>query len=147
MALPQRTPDELREYQRFICHDLRLLRKEREPTWGFTILRTVYTPASDTEFPLFLRKLDTYIKREIDTDLLPKRPRYDRNGRLIKVTPPDPAPNAELYRRYRNDVIEDREKLEGADVEQVRQEFNARGTWCGCWDVIQLCEEPRLYHG
>lgn len=125
MSLSQRTPEEIQEFQREIRKTLRFVLAAQEETWGFFIFRTVYIPESDTQFPLFLGALDSSIKEEVDRDLKPIGPRFDRNGQLIEETLPDPAPNAEMWRRYKNEIVEDKTKLNGATVEQVRQEFKA----------------------
>ncbi|RFU27622.1 hypothetical protein B7463_g8705, partial [Scytalidium lignicola] len=105
------SPRAQREYQRSIRRNLRSL---FEPTWGFTIFRTAYTPESDTQFPLFLAKLDLYVKYSIDTDLNPDFPGSDSSF--------DPAPNEEMMRRFKNDVVEDH-TLNGASVDEVRDAF------------------------
>jgi hypothetical protein len=123
------TPDELRKINRTVRRNLRQLSAGQ--TWGFTILHTVYTPASDIQFPLFLRKLDTWIKHDIDSDVGPNPPTIQLGlGRSIPEPPRDPTPNAELYRPFENDVVEDCERLEGADIEQVRPLFKARLVEC-----------------
>ncbi|KAH8591772.1 hypothetical protein B0O99DRAFT_631624 [Bisporella sp. PMI_857] len=89
------------------------LRKLHDPTWGYTIFRTVYTPASDTQFPLCLRKLDSWIKHEIYEEF--NRPsRWPRNATdpVLRI-----ESNDEMYSRYKNEVVENRERLDGADVE------------------------------
>jgi hypothetical protein len=35
------------------------------PTWGYLIFRTVYTPTSDVQFPLYLRNLDAWMRYQI----------------------------------------------------------------------------------
>ncbi|KAH8807239.1 hypothetical protein F5884DRAFT_788812 [Xylogone sp. PMI_703] len=108
------SPGSKREWQRSVCRNLRTL---QQPTWGFTIFRTVYTPESNTQFPLFLEKLDAYVKYSIDEDLRPA-PFMAPSGE----PPFDPRPNEEMKRRYTNDVVEDR-TLDGADTDKVRDAF------------------------
>jgi hypothetical protein len=103
-----------REWQRPICVNLRSLHQR---TWGFTIFRTVYTPQSDVQFPLFLAKLDVYVKNSIDDGIMP--PLFSN---LITEPPFDSGPNEEMKRRYANDVIED-PILDGASVDDVRDAF------------------------
>ncbi|KAH8815523.1 hypothetical protein F5884DRAFT_747062 [Xylogone sp. PMI_703] len=105
------SPSAQREYQRSVRRNLRNL---FEPTWGFTIFRTTYTPESDTQFPLFLAKLDLYVKYSIDTDLNPDFPGSDPSF--------DTAPNEEMMRPFKNDVVEDN-TLSGASVDEVRDAF------------------------
>ncbi|OBT50514.1 hypothetical protein VE04_08766 [Pseudogymnoascus sp. 24MN13] len=103
-----------REWQRPICRKLRSL---HQPTWGFTVFRTVYTPQSDVQFPLFLSKLDVYVKNNIDDEL-----RSDRFSGPSTEPLFDSGPNEEMKRRYANDVIED-PVLDGASVDDVRDAF------------------------
>ncbi|KFY01210.1 hypothetical protein O988_02861 [Pseudogymnoascus sp. VKM F-3808] len=103
-----------REWTRPICRKLRSL---HQPSWGFTIFRTVCTPQSDVQFPLFLAKLDAYVKDSIDYEL---RPDYLSGP---STEPPfDSGPNEEMKRRYANDVIED-PSLDGASIDEVRDVF------------------------
>ncbi|OBT96666.1 hypothetical protein VE01_04211 [Pseudogymnoascus verrucosus] len=103
-----------REWQRPIC---RYLRSLHQPTWGFTIFRTVYTPQSDAQFPLFLAKVDAYVESSIDYELSP------RNFGVPSPEPPfDSGPNEEMKRRYANDVIES-PGLDGASIDDVRAAF------------------------
>ena len=46
---------------------------------------------------------------------------YDLQGSEL-----DPAPNQEMLSRYNNEVVEDRERLDGATIEQVRELCSAR---------------------
>ncbi|EPE31215.1 hypothetical protein GLAREA_04182 [Glarea lozoyensis ATCC 20868] len=103
-----------REWERQVCRKLRDL---HQPTWGFTIFRTVYTPESDAQFPLFLAKLRTYVDNAIDWDLRPTP--YT----ALSTEPPfDHGPNEEMKRRFVNDVVEDRD-LDGANTDAVRDAF------------------------
>ncbi|KFZ19757.1 hypothetical protein V501_00527 [Pseudogymnoascus sp. VKM F-4519 (FW-2642)] len=103
-----------REWQRPICRNLRSL---HQPTWGFTIFHTVYTPQSDVQFPLFLAKVDAYVESSIDYELSP------RNFGVPSPEPPfDSGPNEEMKRRYANDVIEN-PGLDGASIDDVRAAF------------------------
>lgn len=108
------SPRSRREWQRQVCRNLRSL---QQPTWGFTIFRTVYTPESDTQFPLLLAKLDAYVKDSVDAELRP-------NPFMAPSTEPafDSGPNEEMKRRYVNVVVEDRE-LDGASIDEVRDAF------------------------
>ncbi|KFY59938.1 hypothetical protein V496_05479 [Pseudogymnoascus sp. VKM F-4515 (FW-2607)] len=103
-----------REWTRSTCRNLRSL---HQPTWGFTIFRTVYTPQSDAQFSLFLAKLDSYVKSSIDYELRP-------SPFIAPSTeaPFDSSPNEEMKRRHANDVIEDL-NLDGASIDEVRSAF------------------------
>ncbi|KFX92936.1 hypothetical protein V490_05083 [Pseudogymnoascus sp. VKM F-3557] len=103
-----------REWTRPICRKLRSLHQQ---TWGFTIFRTVCTPQSDVQFPLFLAKLDAYVKDSIDYEL-----RLDHLSGPSTEPPFDSGPNEEMKRRYVNDVIED-PSLDGASIDEVRDAF------------------------
>lgn len=103
-----------REWTRSICRNLHSL---HQPTWGFTIFRTVYTPQSDAQFSLFLAKLDAYVKSSIDYELRPSL-----FSALSTELPFDSSPNEEMKRRYANDVIEDH-NLDGASIDEVRSAF------------------------
>lgn len=108
------SPRSKREWKRDICKNLRTL---RQPTWGFTIFRTIYTPESDIHFPFFLAKLGTYVKYFVDEDL--RQQSFRTHG---TEQPFDSGPNKEMKRRFVNDVVEDR-KLSGVSEDEVRNVF------------------------
>lgn len=84
-------------------------------TWGFTIYRTVYTPESDELFPKALEVLNKIVRRYTHVQIDWIRPVWN----------PDPAPNNELLRRFRNEVIEDPVALNNATVEAIAARFRA----------------------
>ncbi|KAL3421766.1 hypothetical protein PVAG01_05922 [Phlyctema vagabunda] len=108
------SPRSRREWTRPITKNLRSL---NQATWGFVIFRTVYTPESDTRFPVFLERLGAYVKESIDAELRP-------TPYMAPSTQPalDSAPNEEMKRRFVNEVVQDR-ALDGAGTDEVRAAF------------------------
>jgi hypothetical protein len=92
-------------------------RSLHEPTLGFTIFRTVYTPESDIQFPLFLAKLNAYFNHSIDKDLRP-------SPFMNPSTEPsfNSGPNEEIRMRFANDIVEDRD-LDGESTDDIRDAF------------------------
>ncbi|RDL37173.1 uncharacterized protein BP5553_04606 [Venustampulla echinocandica] len=83
------SPRSRREWERDLCRNLRSL---QQPTWGFTIFRTVYTLELDTQFP------------------------SPSPFMACSTEPPfDSGPNEEMKRRYKNDVVDDHDR--GVDLE------------------------------
>lgn len=103
-----------REWERDICHNLRDL---HEPTWGFTIFRTIYSPGSDILFAQFLSKLRAYVEYAIDSDLRPSPFRAAGDETTL-----DSRPNEEMKRRFANDIVESPD-LDGANPDRVRDAF------------------------
>lgn len=91
------------------------------PTWGFFIFRAVYTPESDVQFPLCIRTLNTWIKCQIYDETY-INPNFGRR----RTVPWDAAPNSEMWSRYKNEIVEGRKRLDGADVIKVRGEFKEK---------------------
>ena len=83
---------------------------EKTQNWGYAIYRTVYTPESDILFPRVLEKLGAFIKREIESDL--------QDDPLF-----DPAPNHEVWSRYKSTIIDSRDELNGISLDDVRLQF------------------------
>lgn len=76
----------------------------RDRTWGFTISRTIFTPESDIQWPIFLAKLEAYVNYSIDNDIRSKQFTASKNEQ-----PLDPTQNVEVKKRFINNIIEDRE--------------------------------------
>ncbi|KAK3296336.1 uncharacterized protein B0H64DRAFT_374434 [Chaetomium fimeti] len=76
--------------------------------WGFTILRTVYTPESDALFPIAMRRLDAWARYSPHQGRFPK---YGQAYESKAVT--DGEPNEELAKRFYCDMIEDKDRLAG----------------------------------
>ncbi|KAG9252353.1 uncharacterized protein F5Z01DRAFT_243435 [Emericellopsis atlantica] len=85
-------------------------------TWGFVIFRTVYTYGSDEAFAKALERLDAYARYEAYQDL---------RSKFYHEAPRDPAVNQELFRRYYNVILEDKDKLANASVDEVGKRFDA----------------------
>ena len=87
------------------------VRLQRQPyyaagTWGYTVLRTVYTPESDALFPAAIERLKRYVH------YLCHHFRFPAYGPLCEREKVDFAePSEELFRRFYVDVVEDREGL------------------------------------
>jgi len=88
----------------------RFLKNLGNRNWGYVIYRTVYKAESDTLFPKALAKLDTYVRAEIQSDLA-KEPIFDHE------------PNRQIALRYQNTILEDKEKYNGATLDQIRGYF------------------------
>ena len=82
--------------------------------WGFTIFRTIYTLDSDETVATAVDRLSRYAKHFTDNESMP--PRID--------DPYDPLPNQDLWSRYYNEVIENKEILSNASVEEVGHIFD-----------------------
>lgn len=93
-------------------------------TWGFTILRTVYTPESDTLFASTLEALHRWVVYLLRLEA------YDPHDRSL-ATPMRTEPFEEFVSRLRNDIIEDKEQLDGASWDKIHAYFenhlDARG--------------------
>ncbi|KAH7309115.1 hypothetical protein B0I35DRAFT_441471 [Stachybotrys elegans] len=89
---------------------------DRKWCWGYTIFRTVYTPESNDAFPKAIERLNTYAKLWADSDIL---------IRWTSEEPKDPRPNADLASRWYNDIIQDRDTLDGVSIDEVGRRFDA----------------------
>ncbi len=102
-------------------------------SWGYTVLRTTYTPEADTLFPLALARLKSYIRWWCHFHRFPLH-----HG----TTPCDGTcgaaaePNAEISRRLYLDVVEDREglaHLDGGGDGSAEERFTALGAYFRRW--------------
>ncbi|KAF4957217.1 hypothetical protein FGADI_3282 [Fusarium gaditjirri] len=101
--------------------------------WGFAIIRTAYGPGSDEQFQHAL----TLIGR------IAQENNMERLGNISMEV--DTRPNHEFTRRYQNDILEDKQQLDGASVATVLV-GNVRFTTCIMLDaetLVQLAEEPQ----
>ncbi|KAJ6114350.1 hypothetical protein N7486_000128 [Penicillium sp. IBT 16267x] len=78
--------------------------------WGFIIYRTVYTPESDRVWSACLDKIEESVRWEIDM-----------HGKEYA----DQTPERTLKETFKNVILEDRERWDGASVEQIRADFIA----------------------
>lgn len=83
-------------------------------TWGWTVIRTVYTPESDRGFGAAADKLQRWLAYYVNIRKSPAA----RCGLTWPAEPVD-----ELARRLRNDLVQDREQLDAADWGVVHDVF------------------------
>ncbi|KGO38176.1 hypothetical protein PEX1_073280 [Penicillium expansum] len=99
-----------------------------EPTWGYTIYRTTYTPQSHTAFPRIVDLTTAYIKngfyQQYESGL-----RYNPRAAEFNKTPFD-----EMWAKYKPRVVEDASQFDGASIDQVRTHFKAWATGRGMLD-------------
>lgn len=79
--------------------------------WGFVIYRTVYTAESDRLWSACLAKIDRYVQwsiGQIDEDEYPDGDRF---------------PETFVQETYKNLVLEDRQRWDGASLDQIREDF------------------------
>ncbi|KAJ6142760.1 hypothetical protein N7471_002213 [Penicillium samsonianum] len=93
-----------------------------EPTWGYTIYRTTYTPQSHASFPRMVDLTTAYIKKGY-YDTYESCLRYEPNAAEFERTPFD-----EMWAKYKPRVIEDASQFDGASIDQVRAHFKAWAT-------------------
>ncbi|KAL2679179.1 hypothetical protein Neosp_009942 [[Neocosmospora] mangrovei] len=99
---------------------LRKLRRQSDPTWGYYVFVNSYTEAAMNGLEPAAQKLVKVAHR-------------------IFAETAHPALSAETYKRFKLDLVQDREVLNGASDDCVREEFNAllrgHGLWpAGCSD-------------
>lgn len=80
--------------------------------WGFVIYRTVYTPESDAQWSAALDKFDRYIYDEVSAEVEKTR------------QPRDPYPAKLVREGYRNVIFSDKDRFNGASIQQIREHFN-----------------------
>ena len=124
------------------CFNLRQLdrylivpRGHAHGSWGYTVLRTAYTPESDALFPIALARLESYIHWWCYFGRFPAH-----HG-----TPPSlcdgscgvsAEPNDEVYRRLYLDVVEDRDGLaylDGDGDSSAEDRFTALAAYFRQW--------------
>ncbi|KAG2002653.1 hypothetical protein GB937_009617 [Aspergillus fischeri] len=130
---------------------MRLLRRAYGKCWpwGYFIYRTVYTPESDQVWSACLEKLDRYVHWEID--------RVD-GDRYSEADDQDLGfPEKLVHESYKNIVLEDKERWDGASIEQIRRDFKdlvaSRGAEIGdvvpryavCLVIDQHCLDSRAF--
>ncbi|KAH8816578.1 hypothetical protein F5884DRAFT_227833 [Xylogone sp. PMI_703] len=91
-------------------------------SWGFVLYRTIYTPESETLWPLILAKLNAYIYKSIWYDY-----DYDKakiqTGPSMGEVPLDPEPNARVCAQFKNLVLSDEDKFSGVSIGSIRRHF------------------------
>jgi hypothetical protein len=112
-------------------------------SWGYTILRTAYTPESDALFPIALDRLKSQVRYWCHFT------RFRGFGAMCEESRVDfDEPNEELLRRFYIEVVEDWEGLRGLDssdgdggVDEAR--FIALGNYFRRWaDSAEKASHP-----
>ncbi|KAG7413533.1 hypothetical protein ACKAV7_008063 [Fusarium commune] len=138
----------------------------RPRQWGFAIIRTAYGPKSDEQFQhaltLICRIAQAWSDREIASSKMMLAYAKENNiERLSNISMEvDTRLNDDFTRRYQNDILQDKQQLDGASVATVRRYFNnwiasnngssvagdVRFTTCIMLDaetLLQLAEAPK----
>ncbi|OQE29169.1 hypothetical protein PENFLA_c004G04714 [Penicillium flavigenum] len=88
-----------------------------EPTWGYTIYRTTYTPRSHAAFPRII-------------DVTTAANEFNR------------TPFDEMWAKYKPRVVEDTSQFDGASIDQVRTHFKA---WVTERDILDCFPSYRMF--
>ncbi|KAF7183023.1 hypothetical protein CNMCM7691_002767 [Aspergillus felis] len=96
--------------------------------WGFFIYRTVYTPESDHVWSACLEKIDRYVHWEID----------HVDGDRYAGAEDHGFPERLVHEGYKNVILEDKERWDGASIEQIREDFKNLVASRGgeIWEVV-----------
>jgi len=85
-------------------------------TWGYRIYRTIYTkPNSDADFARAIEVMNAYMRDECSSYAERRKDESDEQDGRVNV---DKA-SQQLCQRLRNDIVQDRELLEGASPAQI----------------------------
>jgi len=79
-------------------------------SWGYTVLRAVYTPGSDALFAAAVERLRRYVRFWCHQGRFRS---YGERAEQLQIAFAEP--NDEIVRRFHLDVVEDRERLAGLD--------------------------------
>ncbi|KAJ5852599.1 uncharacterized protein N7529_011984 [Penicillium soppii] len=101
-----------------------------EPTWGYTIYRTTYTPQSNAAFPRMVDLTTNYMKDGFYNYYESSR-QYNSRANEFNITPWD-----EIWPNYQPRVIEDASQFDGASIDQLREHFRAEATERDVLDVF-----------
>jgi hypothetical protein len=93
-----------------------------EPTWGYTIYRTTYTPQSNAAFPRMVDLTTKYMKDGFYNYYESSR-QFNPRANEFNITPWD-----EIWPNYQPRVIEDASQFDGASIDQLREHFRAEAT-------------------
>ncbi|CAG8905442.1 unnamed protein product [Penicillium egyptiacum] len=107
-----------------------------EPTWGYTIYLTTYTPQSHAAFPRMVDLTTAYIKNGFYGQY-ESRLRYDPRADEFNRTPFD-----EIWAKYKPRVVEDASQFDGASIDQVRAHFKA---WATERDMLDRFPSYRMF--
>ncbi|KAK7990060.1 rhamnogalacturonase [Apiospora arundinis] len=96
-------------------------------SWGYTILRTVYTPESDDLFPSALVKLEIWVRQyHLHINRFPM---WGERGEAEHKKLSDGSINDELGRRFRVELVQDEKRLNMPYLNRASQE-----------DIRSLCD-------
>jgi hypothetical protein len=101
-----------KDHDRSAVQLVRLAGDEDWP-WGFFIYRTVYTPESDQVWSACLEKIDRYVHWQID----------HVDGDQYTGAEDHGFPERLVHEGYKNVILEDKERWDGASIEQIREDF------------------------
>ncbi|OQE46117.1 hypothetical protein PENCOP_c001G02232 [Penicillium coprophilum] len=101
-----------------------------EPTWGYTIYRTTYTPQSNAGFPRMVDLTANYMKDGFYSCYESSR-QYNPRANEFKITPWD-----EIWPNYQPRVIEDSSQFDGASIDQLREHFRAEAAELDVLDIF-----------
>ncbi|CAG8211342.1 unnamed protein product [Penicillium nalgiovense] len=93
--------------------------KRVEPTWGFTVYRTIYTPESDAAFADVVDLITAYLKDGFYKQYKSLR----ENPRTADQA--DEAVFDELWAAYKPRVMDDATQFDGLSIDQLRTQFEA----------------------
>ncbi|KAJ5117410.1 hypothetical protein N7448_011042 [Penicillium atrosanguineum] len=110
--------------------------KRVEPTWGFTIYRTIYTPESDAAFTEVVDTITAYVKNEFykTYESLRENPRIGDKA--------DIAVFDELWAAYKPRVMDDATQFNGLSIDQLRIQFEA---WAEEQDKVDQFPSYRMF--
>lgn len=93
--------------------------KRHEPTWGFAIYRTIYTPESDAAFAGVVDTITAYVKSEFYQTYQYLR-QHRRTADKANIAVFD-----ELWAAYKPRVLDDATQFDGLSIDQLRIYFEA----------------------
>ncbi|KAJ5196518.1 hypothetical protein N7449_006997 [Penicillium cf. viridicatum] len=93
-----------------------------EPTWGYTIYRTTYTPQSHAAFPRVVDLTTKYMKDKFYEDY-ESYFRFSPDANEFKRAPFD-----EMWAHHKPRVIEDASQFDGTSIDHARDHFKAWAT-------------------
>lgn len=107
------------------CREISCYAGRDDYHWCFRIYRTTYSPAcTDSDFNRALEVLQEYIRYSCFEDI-----EYDGSGNITNAS--GDKPEQQLWKRLRNDVVQDQALLDGistVDVKRLAKEWiNSRG--------------------
>jgi hypothetical protein len=103
------------------CHDLIIYGRHDDYTWGFRLYRTAYSgPNADAEFNRAIEILHSYIRKAIFYNIERHEQLWDSKDPGVRESLDD-APEQQLWKRLRNDIVEDRALLEGASPARLNE--------------------------